>query len=184
MKEVTTEDGFPSAMERVNEYIEGGIGEEDSALAGKVNALLATLPETGTLLHGDFHTGNVFLQRSEPLLIDMDRLAVGHPIIELSDLYYFYVILGEEAPAVVEKFMGFSYDTARYFMRLFLKNYLGAEDEEQLREVERKVSVIGYSRLIRKIRKKRKTVESDHLLIRQCIERITTLTDRLDSLAF
>ena len=69
-------------------------------------------------------------------------------------------------------------------MRLFPKNYLGAEDEEQLREVERKVSVIGYSRLIRKIRKKRKTVESDHLLIRQCIERITTLTDRLDSLAF
>ena len=144
MKEVTTEDGFPSAMERVNEYIEGGIGEEDSALAGKVNALLATLPETGTLLHGDFHTGNVFLQRSEPLLIDMDRLAVGHPIIELSDLYYFYVILGEEAPAVVEKFMGFSYDTARYFMRLFLKNYLGAEDECDVKVVQLIAEMLPY----------------------------------------
>ena len=37
----------------------------------------------------------------------MDRLAVGDPIIELSDLYYFYVILGEKAPTVAEKFMGF-----------------------------------------------------------------------------
>ena len=182
--EVTAEDGFPSAMDRVRGYIEGGIGQEDAALAVKVNALLEALPDTDTLLHGDFHTGNVFLQRSEPLLIDMDRLAVGHPIIELSDLYYFYVILGEESPAVVEKFMGFSYDTARRFMRLFLEHYLETEDEERLSEVEKKASVIGYSRLIRKIRKKRKTVESDHLLIRQCVDMIAELTDRIDSLAF
>ena len=182
--EVTAEDGFPSAMDRVRDYIEGGIGHEDAALAGKVNALLADLPDTSTLLHGDFHTGNVFLQRSEPLLIDMDRLAVGHPIIELSDLYYFYVILGEESPAVIEKFMGFSYDTARRFMHMFLKNYLGTEDEERLSEVERKASVIGYSRLIRKIRKKRQTVESDRLLIRHCVERIAELTDKIDSLVF
>ena len=182
--QVTAEDGFPSAMDRVRGYIEGGIGQEDAALTGKVNALLEALPDTDTLLHGDFHTGNVFLQRSEPLLIDMDRLSVGHPIIELSDLYYFYVILGEESPAVVEKFMGFSYETARRFMRLFLKKYLGTEDEEKLSEVERKASVIGYSRLIRKIRKKRKTVEADHLLIRQCVERIAELTDGIDSLAF
>ena len=182
--EVTAEDGFPSAMDRVRDYIEGGVGREDAALAEKVLALLKALPDTGTLLHGDFHTGNVFLQRSEPLLIDMDRLSVGHPIIELSDLYYFYVILGEESPAVVEKFMGFSYETSRRFMHLFLKKYLGTEDEERLSEVEGKASVIGYSRLIRKIRKKRKTVESDHLLIRQCVERIAELTDRIDSLAF
>ena len=182
--EVTAEDGFPSAMDRVRDYIEGGVGREDSALAEKVLALLKALPDTGTLLHGDFHTGNVFLQRSEPLLIDMDRLAVGHPIIELSDLYYFYVILGEESPDVVEKFMGFSYETARRFMRLFLKKYLGTEDEERLSEVEGKASVIGYSRLIRKIRKKRKTDESDQLLIRQCVERIAELTDRINSLDF
>lgn len=182
--EVTAEDGFPSAMDRVRDYIEGGIGREDAALAAKVTALLGALPDTGTLLHGDFHTGNVFLQRGEALLIDMDRLAVGHPIIELSDLYYFYVILGEEDPTVVEKFMGFSYDTARRFMRLFLNYYLGTEDEERLNEVERKASLIGYSRLIRKIRKKRKTVESDLLLIRQCVEKITELTDKPDGLAF
>lgn len=182
--EVTAEDGFPSAMDRMRGYIEGGIGQEDAALAEKVNTLLAALPETGTLLHGDFHTGNVFLQRSEPLLIDMDRLAVGHPIIELSDLYYFYVILGEESPAVIENFMGFSYETARRFMRLFLINYLGTEDEERLSEVESKVSIIGYSRLIRKIRKKRKTVETDRLLIRRCVERISELTDRINSLVF
>lgn len=182
--EVTSEDGFPSAMDRVRDYIEGGVGREDAALAAKVTALLGALPDMGTLLHGDFHTGNVFLQRGEALLIDMDRLAVGHPIIELSDLYYFYVILGEDDPSVVERFMGFSYDTARRFMRLFLKYYLGTEDEERLNEVEKKASIIGCSRLIRKIRKQRKPSEADHVLVRRCVERIAELAEKLDSLTF
>ena len=122
--EVTPQDGFHSGMERVGAYIKGGIGREDAALAERCMALLNALPGTNTLLHGDFHTGNVFLQRGEPLLIDMDRLATGHPILELSDLYYFYVLLGEDDPGVVERFMGFSYDTAKAFFRLFLKHYL------------------------------------------------------------
>ena len=180
----TEADGFPGAMDRVRGYIEGGIGREDEALAGKVMSLLEALPDTRTLLHGDFHTGNVFLQRGEPLLIDMDRLAVGHPIVELSDLYYFYVLLGEDDPAVVERFMGFSYDTSKRFMRFFLKRYLETEDEGRLREVEDKASLIGLSRLIRKIRKQRKPSDKDHWLVLRCVERIADLADRLDSLAF
>ena len=177
-------DGFPAGMERVREYIEGGIGHENETLAGKVTALLEALPDTSTLLHGDFHTNNVFLQQGEPLLIDMDRLSTGHPIVELSDLYYFYVILGEEDPAVVEKFMGFSYDTAMRCMCLFLKYYLGTDDESRLGEVTEKASLIGYSRLIRKLRKKRKSVGSDDQLVQRCVEHIAELTDKLDSLTF
>ena len=182
--EVTPQDGFHSAAERIDEYIEGGIGREDKALAEKCMALLNALPETNTLLHGDFHTGNVFLQYGEPLLIDMDRLATGHPILELSDLYYFYVLLGTDDPCVIERFMGFSYDTAQAFFRFFLKHYLGTDDEKRLDEVAEKASLIGYSRLIRKVRKQRKPSEADHLLVQLCVERIAGLTDRLDSLTF
>ena len=182
--EVEADDGFPESMDRIHDYIEGGIGREDAALAGKVMALLEALPATGTLTHGDFHTGNVFLQNGEPLLIDMDRLSTGHPIVELSDLYYFYVILGEDNPSVVERFMGFSCDTAGRFMRLFLKYYLGTEDEGRLNEVAEKASLIGYSRLIRKIRKQRKPSEADNLLVQRCVNRIAELTEKLDTLAF
>ena len=182
--QVTPEDGFYEGIERIGDYIEGGIGSEDRTLADKCTALLDALPGTNTLLHGDFHTGNVFLQRGEPLLIDMDRLATGHPILELSDLYYFYVLLGEDNPDVVEKFMGFSYDTAKVFFHSFLKHYLGTEDDVRLQEVEQKASLIGCSRLIRKIRKQRKTSEADLRLIQHCVERIAELTDKLDTLAF
>lgn len=182
--EVSPEDGFPNAMERIGEYIEGGIGREDKALADRCAALLNALPETNTMLHGDFHTGNVFLQRGEALMIDMDRLATGHPILELSDLCYFYVLLGEDEPGVVERFMDFSYDTARAFFRLFLRHYLGTDDEARLDEVSQKASLIGYSRLIRKVRKQRKPSEADNRLVRRCVEKIAELTDKLDTLAF
>ena len=182
--EVTEDDGFPEAMDRVRDYIEGGVGREDEALAEKVMALLETLPETTTLLHGDFHTGNVFLQRGEPLLIDMDRLATGHTIVELSDLYYFYVLLGEDDPDVVERFMGFPCDTARRFFRFFLKHYLGTEDVGRLEEVTEKASLIGYSRLIRKIRKQRKPSDADNRRVRHCVERLAELVEKLDTLTF
>ena len=147
-------------------------------------ALQEALPNANTLLHGDFHTGNVFLQQGKPLIIDIDRLATGRPIVEFSDLYYFYVILGEDDPNAVERFMGFSYDTTRRFMRLFLKYYLGTEDEDRLHEVAEKASLIGCSRLIRMIRKQRKPSERDHRLVGHCVERIAELTGRLDTLAF
>ena len=94
------------------------------------------------------------------------------------------MLLGEDDPGVVERFMGFSYDTARAFFRLFLKHYLGTEDEDRLNEVSEKASLIGYSRLIRKIRKQRKPSEADNRLVRHCVERIAELTERLDSLCF
>ena len=181
---VSADDGFPCATERIKEYISGGIGKEDEALTEKCMKLIDDLPKTDTLVHGDFHTGNVFLQSGEPLLIDMDRVSVGHPIIELSDLYYFYVILGEDDPEVVEKFMGFSYDTSKEFFDCFLKNYLKTEDEKRLREVTEKASLIGYSRLINKFRKKGTVADKDKDKIGRCIARISELADRLDTLDY
>ena len=146
--------------------------------------LIDKLPTSNTLVHGDFHTGNVFLQNGEALLIDMDRVSMGHPIIELSDLYYFYVVLGEEDPAVVEKFMGFSYAVAKRFFKSFLKSYLKTDDEKRLKEVTEKASLIGYSRLIKKFRKKKMVTDKDKEKINLCVEKISELVNRLDTLAF
>ncbi len=182
--EISEEDIFPTAYDRVSDYLEGGIGREDKAVYEKCKALLDALPKKKTLLHGDFHTNNVFMQKGEPLLIDMDRLSTGHPVIELSDLYYFYEILGEDDPAVVEEFMGFSYETAQEFFVSFLKEYLGTEDEKRLKEVTDKVSVIGYSRYIRKIKKQKTISEEEKMRIRRCTEKIAKLTEKVDSLEF
>ena len=182
--EVSEEDDFPDASERLLPYIEGGVGREDEALARRCRQLIDALPPAKTLVHGDFHTGNVFMQQGEPLLIDMDRIARGHPIAELSDLYYTYVVRGEDDPSVVADFMGFSYQTARQFFDFFLRFYLDTEDEDRLREVTEKASVLCYSRRIRMLRKKGTLSGDDRKAIDHCLARLAELADRLDSLDF
>jgi uncharacterized protein (TIGR02172 family) len=175
---------FPEATDRIREYIDGGIAIEDNELTQKCRKLVDELPKVNTLVHGDFHTGNVFLYDGEPFLIDMDRISRGHPIVEISDLYYFYYVLGEDDPSVVEKFMGFSYQTAQRFFDSFLKRYLDTEDESILKQVAEKASLLCYVRMIRKLRKKGTPSEEERKRIDSCLEKIAVLTDRLDSLAF
>ena len=136
------------------------------------------------MLHGDFHTGNVFLQKGEPLLIDMDRLSTGHPIAEISDLYYFYVILGERNPSVVESFMGFSYGTARRFFDAFLKCYLDTDDESRIHDIKEKAALLCYMRMIHRLHKKAAPSEEERKLITYYLEKVAALTEKLDSLAF
>lgn len=182
--EVTEDDIFPDAFDRVQEYIRGGVAYEDEKLAKRCMGLFNALPPTNTLVHGDFHTGNVFMMKGEPLLIDMDRISRGHPIIELSDLYYFYVVLGEEDPAIIENFMGFSYDTAKRFFDTFLRCYLSTDDDERLAEVIEKASLLCYSRKIRLIRKRGVTTKRARMTIEHCLTRIDELTRKYDSLEF
>jgi uncharacterized protein (TIGR02172 family) len=180
----TEEDGFPPVTERLRGYITTGLACEDEALADKCLRLIDALPASGSPIHGDFHTGNVFLQRGEPLLIDMGRFSVGHPIAEISDLYYYYHVLGEEDPKVVEEYMGFPYETAREFFRLFLISYLNTDEEEKLRDVTDKASLLCHARLIHKIRRQETITEKDRETIRRCIDCVADLAGRLDSLVF
>ena len=40
------------------------------------------MPETGTLIHGDFHPNNIMVQDGELILIDMGDMTIGHPIFD------------------------------------------------------------------------------------------------------
>ncbi|MCR4646484.1 MAG: HD domain-containing protein [Oscillospiraceae bacterium] len=182
--QVPPEDGFPDVCDRLRSYVSGGIDHEDEALAERCLELLGTLTPTDHLVHGDFHTNNVFLQKGEPLLIDMDRLATGHPIAEISDLYYFYVVLGEDDPSVVENFMGYSYATAQRFFHAFLQSYLGTDDPEKLREVIEKASLMCYVRMIRRLRNSGGSSAQNRRMIAHYLEKIEYLTDKLDTLLY
>ena len=180
---VEEEGEFPPARDRFQYYIEGGIEKEDEALSEKCRILLDTLSGVRTMVHGDFHTGNVFLQNGEPLLIDMDRLSIGHPMLEISDLYYFYVVLGEDDPKVVEEFMGFSYETAKQFFDAFLRFYMDTEDEGALQEMKDKAEVICCIRMINKRHKNHQLTEKDREILDRYIGRLSGLLDRIHTLA-
>ena len=121
----------------------------DDDAFNKLKKLVYGVPDRNTMLHNDYHTNNVMRQNGEIMLIDMDRLAYGHPIFELGNIHITYVVFGEVDPKMTEDFLGLPYETAKYFWKKFLACYLGTDDEKRIAEVERKVSVLTYFRLIR-----------------------------------
>ncbi len=50
-------------------------------------SFVQSIPDGDTLVHSDFHPGNVMLSGDEPLLIDIAELSHGHPIFDLALTY-------------------------------------------------------------------------------------------------
>ncbi len=151
--QVSDTDVFPRAEKTMLAYVDGGLAFEDEALSERIRDLIRALPEETHLIHGDFHTSNVFLQDGEPMLIDMDRIAIGSAIMDVAGIYMFYVAKGEYNPKVVEDYMGFSYDTAITFWKSFIKNYMETDDATVLQKAEDKAALLSYVRLLRQLRR-------------------------------
>ena len=120
----------------------------------KLFEVMAARPLSECLVHGDLHTGNVFLSNNEPMFIDVDRMAIGDPIVDLSSIYLFYVGYSERDPKIIENFMGISSKTAEEFYYSFIRQYLKTDDETEIEKAIRSSSLWAYVRLIGQMKKK------------------------------
>jgi len=151
----------------------------------KLLALVKAVPHDDHMLHGDYHTKNLELQGDEVLLIDMDTLAVGHPIFELASIYNAFIGYAEVDHEVVRRFQGFDFETATVFWHKVLAAYLGTEDPRKNREVEDKARIVGYARMIRRsIRRKGLETEQGRAEIELWTSELVDLLSRVDTLLF
>ena len=174
--------GLDDYTATVYEWIKGGVLYEDSEVANKINGLIDGIAGAKTLIHGDYHTGNVMEQDGEFLIIDMDHLSTCHPIVELSGIYMFYVGLGELDPSVIENFMGFSYDTSKAFYKFFMENYLNTKDEDVIANITDKAALLAYARMVRKCYKKTQQSDDDRAACSYYMNKINNILSRVDSL--
>ena len=152
----------------------------------KLVRLMRDIPKDNHMIHGDYHTKNIELTGDEVLLIDMDTLAVGHPVFELASMYNAFVGFGEyDDGATTDKFMGFDHRIARDFWKRALAAYLGTDDEEKNREVEDKARIVGYTRMIRRsIRRKGLEDPEKKAEIELWKTKLIELLGRVESLTF
>ena len=146
----TNGDELPDFKKWVLEWVDFLAGYLDSAHAEKMRTLIEGIPDSKYIIHGDYHTNNVMIQNGEPILIDMDTLAIGHPVLELGSMFNAYVGFGELDKTSIENFFGFEITTANRFWRLALARYLGTDDENAIIDAENKAKIIGYMRLLRR----------------------------------
>lgn len=162
----------------MRDYLPAAAGE-------KLCAMVEAVPHDDHMIHGDYHTKNVELQNDEVLIIDMDTLAVGHPIFELASMFNSFIGYSEYNHETIMKFQGFDYETGTAFWKKSLAAYLGTTNERKLREVEDKARIVGYTRMIRRsIRRKGLETAEGRAEIDFWTERLLALLERTDTLLF
>ncbi len=162
----------------VHDYLPEAEGE-------KLVSLVEAVPHDDHMIHGDYHTKNLELQGDEVLLIDMDTLAVGHPVFEFASIFNAFVGFSEYDHEVIKKFQGFDFETAGIFWKKTLEAYMGTQDEAVLRDVEDKARIVGYTRLIRRlIRRKGLESEEGRAQIGLWTKELIELLGHVDTLLF
>ena len=151
----------------------------------KLCALIEAVPHDDHMIHGDYHTKNLELQNDEVLLIDMDTLAVGHPIFELASIYNAFIGFYELDHEGVKQFQGFDFETSKAFWEKSLAAYLETNCPIKLREVEDKARVLGYARMIRRaIRRRGLETEAGRAQIDYWTAELLALLETTDALTF
>lgn len=149
----------------------------------KLLAMMNALPEPEFMIHGDYHANNVMIQNGEPLLIDMDTVAYGHPVFEFASIYLGFVGYCECNHEGTMDFYSLPYDITVKIWETLMKQYF--EDEAVRMDVTRKAQVIGYARMMRRtIRRNGLNTPDGQELIALCKQRLTELLPQVDQLHY
>ena len=157
----------------------------DSAAYEKLYQYMSEIPNTDTMLHGDYHCKNIMRQNGENLLIDMDTLAQGHPIFEFTAIFLAYVGFSCVDRENVYGFLGLKYEYAERFWNATLKYYFDDKDEAFIESVKLKAAIIGYTRLLRRSAEKvGLNTEMGKKLVDYCKKFIEENINKVDSLYY
>ncbi len=141
----------------------------------KAKALMESIPERKTFVHGDCHFKNIMVQGDELLLIDMDTLSVGHPIFELAAIYAPYCAFNEDDPGNSERFFGISDEEGRKLYNETINLYFGKDDPV----IKDKIKVVAY---IHMVWWNRTNEPNNNVRLEGCRSRLYALLDKIDDL--
>ena len=128
---------LPSIKEKCSawiDYMQEHYLQKDDA--DRMRRVLEQIPERNTILHCDFHEGNVMVQGNELTLIDLDDICTGHPVFDLTYHYNGHVFGAMNSPQSIQHSMGFAPELAPGMHRILLETYFGTTEETVLGQAE------------------------------------------------
>ena len=93
--------------------------------------IIDSMKEYRTLVHGDFHPGNIMIQNGELMLIDMGEATLGPPIYDVATVFRDLLSGPKSNPETIEMSVGLKPQVAMAVGDKFLRKYSGAQTEEQ-----------------------------------------------------
>lgn len=139
---------LPSCRARFLDYLDVIAPYLESGQLSRLKELLSGLPDSLNVVHGDYQMKNVMLSGDEPMLIDMDTLAVGHPVFDFAGLYATYQEFEEDSPGNSMQFLGIPFETSTHIWNKLLDDYFGPVGEEKMKHVTDSIRIVAAVRFL------------------------------------
>lgn len=114
-------------------------GQELSLL----KALVESVPDTGTLIHGDYHPNNIMVQHGELILIDMGDMTLGHPIFDFLATAATQVNLVKLSPEYAEYHTRMPAELITRTWRRLIDTYYADKDENERKRIEDQICIFS-----------------------------------------
>ena len=135
--------GFPSLKETWHKWADGmstAFTADETALLHK---MIDTIPERSTMVHCDFHAGNVMYQEGQIVVIDMADIGYGHPIFDLAGNAFHARYSGS---ATRQEVHGMTQENMLRFWDKLLTLYFNIKDDKTLAKVKEMCDAFGLLR--------------------------------------
>lgn len=103
---------------------------------GKIRALVESVPDTGTLIHGDYHPNNIMVSDGELIMIDMGDMTTGHPIFDFLATAATQVNLVKLNPEYAQYHTGMPVELITKTWRRLIDNYFSGKTAEEKNHIE------------------------------------------------
>ncbi len=108
-----------------------------------LKALVESVPDTGTLIHGDYHPNNIMVQHGELILIDMGDMTLGHPIFDFLATAATQVNLVKLSPQYAEYHTRMPAEMITGTWRRLIDSYFADKNEKERKRIEDQICIFS-----------------------------------------
>lgn len=129
------EDIFPKAVELIKSLIVHIKPWVNEIQYKHIEEIVDAIPDSSTLIHGDFHPGNIILKQNKVVLIDVGGASCGHPVFDLISMHR---MMMKEAQSKVND------GIYRQIYENYISNYFDAKKFEECKDSFYEIMEIMY----------------------------------------
>lgn len=134
---------YPQIKDLYYDYINGCKDWYTEEELNKLRALVDSVPDRDTLIHGDYHARNIMVQNGELLMIDMGDVSIGHPIFDFLATAATQANLVELNPAYAEVHTGMPIEYIKKLWNDLLHLYFADKTEDEIEAIDKQIRIFS-----------------------------------------
>ena len=152
MHSIEVDDGFDDIKKVTADYLgflEGKVCTAEEV--EKMRAIINSIPDRNTFIHGDAHIGNVMLQDNEFMFIDLSNTGKGHPIFDMVSMCLVFKLgqnVDEQTRKNSDLMRWFTVDEMKIMWDTYIRTYLDTDDKALIEKAEEQITAVACTRAL------------------------------------